>query len=107
MAKSHAQAREFREVLRVFTLFAHPLRVVIFQRLARHPTTATVLAKQLPVSRAAVVQHVKRLERAGLLVGSREGKRRVYHVQPERLEPLARWLASSVCCVRATQQSTR
>jgi DNA-binding transcriptional ArsR family regulator len=93
MPKSHAHAREFREVLRLFALFGHPIRVVIFQRLARRPTTASVLARQLPVSRVAVVQHVKRLERAGLLVGLRDGKRRVYRVQPDGLEPLARWLA--------------
>jgi DNA-binding transcriptional ArsR family regulator len=91
--KSHAHARELREVLKSFRLFAHPIRVVIFQRLARQPTTAGLLARQLPVSRVAVVQHVKRLERAGLLVGSRDGKRRVYHVRPEGLKPLARWLA--------------
>jgi DNA-binding transcriptional ArsR family regulator len=93
MAKSHAHARELREVLRVFALFGHPIRVVIFQRLARQPATAGVLAQQLPISRAAVVQHVKRLEQAGLLMGLRDGKRRVYHAQPRGLEPLARWLA--------------
>jgi DNA-binding transcriptional ArsR family regulator len=93
MARSHAHARELREVLKLFALFGHPIRVVIFQRLARQPTTAGVLARQLPISRVAVVQHVKLLERAGLLVGLREGKRRVYQVEPQGLEPLARWLA--------------
>jgi DNA-binding transcriptional ArsR family regulator len=93
MAKSHAHAREFREVLKLFALFGHPIRVVIFQRLARQPATATLLARQLPVSRVAVVQHVKLLERAGLLVGLRDGKQRIYQVRPARLEPLARWLA--------------
>jgi hypothetical protein len=39
------------------------------------------------------VQHVKRMERAGLLVGLRDGKHRVYGVQPDGLEPLERWLA--------------
>jgi DNA-binding transcriptional ArsR family regulator len=93
MPKSHAHAREFREVLKLFALFGHPIRVVIFQRLARRPTTASVLAQQLPVSRVSIVQHVKRLERAGLLTGSRDGKHRVYRIQPDGLEPLGRWLA--------------
>jgi DNA-binding transcriptional ArsR family regulator len=93
MPKSHAHAREFREVLKLFALFGHPVRVVIFQRLARQPTTASMLAQQLPVSRVSVVQHVKRMERAGLLVGLRDGKRRVYRVQPNGLEPLERWLS--------------
>jgi hypothetical protein len=65
MAKSHALAREFREVLRLFVLFGH----------------------------LAIVQHVKLLERARLLVGLREGKRRVYHVRRQGLAPLGRWLS--------------
>jgi DNA-binding transcriptional ArsR family regulator len=80
-------------VLKLFALFGHPIRVVIFQRLARQPTTASVLARQLPVSRVAVVQHMKLLERAGLLVGLRDGKGRVYHVRPQGLKALVRWLA--------------
>jgi len=94
MAKSHAHAREFREVLRLFVLFGRPIRVVIFQRLARQPTTAGELARHLPISRVAVVQHIKLLERAGLLIGLRAGKRRIYRVQPRRLEVLARWLVT-------------
>ena len=37
------------------------MRVVIFQRLARTPATAGELASELPITRAAVVQHLKRL----------------------------------------------
>jgi DNA-binding transcriptional ArsR family regulator len=92
MAKSHAHARPFREVLKLFSLFGHPLRVVIFQRLSRQATTAGALARQLPVSRVAVVQHMKLLERAGLLSSARDGRRRVYRARPEGLDPLARWL---------------
>jgi DNA-binding transcriptional ArsR family regulator len=92
MPKSHAHAREFRQVLRLCALLGHPLRVVILQRLARQPATAGVLASQLPVSRVAVVQHLKRLERSGLLVGVRLGRSRLYQVRPGCLQPLARWL---------------
>jgi predicted transcriptional regulator len=93
MAKSHAHAQQFRQALRLFTLFGHPLRVVIFQRLVRRPARAGVLAQQLPVSRVAVVQHVKQLERAGLVAGVRQGRCRIYHARPERLAPLRNWLA--------------
>ena len=93
MAKSHAHARQFRQVLKLFALLGHPIRLVIFQRLTRQPMTAGMLARELPVSRVAVVQHIKLLERVGLLVGSRDGKRRIYHARRRGLEPLARWLA--------------
>src|SRR5882672_8598523 len=44
MAKSHAHAEDFWSVLRLFALFGHPVRVVIFQRLARAPMAASELA---------------------------------------------------------------
>jgi DNA-binding transcriptional ArsR family regulator len=93
MAKSHANANTLREVLRVFSLFGHPLRVIIFQRLARTPMTAGELARGLPISRTAIVQHVKLLESARLVQASFEGRRRVYRVCLTGLAPLSNWLA--------------
>ena len=55
MAKSHASAAQLRQVLRLFALFGHPIRVIIFQRIARTPQTAGDLATSLPVSRTAIV----------------------------------------------------
>lgn len=92
MAKSHAKAAQLRQVLRLFALFGRPIRVVVFQRLARTPGTAGDLAQGLPVSRTAIVQHLKLLESAGLVVAAREGRRRVYRIQPDGLAPLAEWL---------------
>ena len=92
MAKSHAHAASFREVLRLFALLGHPLRVVIFQRLARAPTSAGELARGMPVTRTAVVQHLKLLEAAGLVAASAEGRKRIYRVAPAGLAPLRQWL---------------
>lgn len=92
MAKSHAHAVDFRATLRVFALFGHPVRVVIFQRLASSPMTAGDLAQTLPVSRTAVVQHLKRLEAAQLVESLPEGRRRVYQIDRQGLAPLTRWL---------------
>jgi DNA-binding transcriptional ArsR family regulator len=94
MPKSHAHATAFREVLKCFALFAEPIRVVIFQRLARAPSSASDLARELPVSRVAVVQHVKRLEAAGLVRGSRHGRHRIYRIEPQGLAPLSGWIES-------------
>jgi DNA-binding transcriptional ArsR family regulator len=93
MAKSRARAAQSRQVLRLFTLFGHPIRVIIFQRLARAPGTAGDLARHLPIARAAIVQHLKLLEGVGLVCASFEGRRRIYRIRPEGLAPLARWLA--------------
>lgn len=93
MAKSHAHAAQLRQVLRLFSLFGHPIRVIIFQRLTRTPSTAGELAQALPISRTAVVQHLKLLEGARLVDASFRGKRRVYYVRRKGLEPLVWWLA--------------
>jgi DNA-binding transcriptional ArsR family regulator len=93
MPKPRSHAAEFRKVLRSFALFGEPIRVVIFQRLARRPGTAGELAKELPVSRVAVVQHLKRLEAAGFVSGASEGRRRLYRVDPASLDPLTAWIA--------------
>jgi len=92
MAKSHAHAADLRATLRVFALFGHPLRVVILQRLARSSMSAGELAKTLPVSRTAVVQHLKRLEAAQLVRSSAQGRRRAYQIDRRGLGPLTRWL---------------
>jgi DNA-binding transcriptional ArsR family regulator len=92
MAKSHAHGVAFRSVLRLFALFGHPVRVVIFQRLARVPMTAGELARGLPISRTAVVQHLKLLETTRLVDASRDGRKRIYSIRPEGLVPLDRWL---------------
>jgi DNA-binding transcriptional ArsR family regulator len=97
MAKSHAHAAQLRQALRVLSLLGRPIRVVIFQRLARTPGTAGELARALPISRTAVVQHLKLLETAGLVDASSRGRRRIYCVRPAGLEPLARWLTSVGC----------
>lgn len=43
------------------------------------------LARELPVSRPAVSQHLKVLKRAGLVCDRAEGTRRVYQLEPAGL----------------------
>jgi DNA-binding transcriptional ArsR family regulator len=50
------------------------------------------LAETLPVSRPAVSQHLRTLEEAGLVAHRPDGRRHVYHVDPDGLEPLRSWL---------------
>lgn len=69
-----------------------PLRLVVFQRVARRPSTASELAKELPIGRPAVVQHLTVLKNLGLVDATTNGKRRVYRACPEGLTPLKLWL---------------
>ncbi len=56
----------------------------------RCETTATTLAASLPVSRVAVVKHLRILEGAGLVMGRRAGREVLYRVRPEALSAAAR-----------------
>jgi DNA-binding transcriptional ArsR family regulator len=60
-----------------------PTRRGIFERLAERPRAVGELARELPVSRPAVSQHLKVLKDAGLVVDQRAGNRRIYRLDPE------------------------
>ncbi len=55
-----------------------PTRRAIFERIARQPSSVVELAREFPVSRPAVSQHLKVLKAAGLVRDRAEGTRRVY-----------------------------
>lgn len=57
----------------------------IVERLARGPCAVGELARDLPVSRPAVSQHLKVLKRAGLVHDRADGTRRVYQLDPSGL----------------------
>jgi len=64
---------------------AEPTRRVIVERLATGPSSVTELARELPISRSAVSQHLQILKAVGLVDDHAEGNRRVYHVDPDAL----------------------
>lgn len=61
---------------------------MIFDRLTVQPQAVVELARELPVSRPAVSQHLKVLKNAGLVVDRAEGTRRVYRVSQDGLDAL-------------------
>jgi DNA-binding transcriptional ArsR family regulator len=65
-----------------------PTRRAIFERLAERPRAVGELARELPVSRPAVSQHLKVLKDAGLVVDRRAGNRRIYQLHPDGLGAL-------------------
>lgn len=67
---------------------ADPTRRTIFARLAERPRPVGELARELPVSRPAVSQHLKVLKQAGLVTDQPSGTRRIYRVDPDGLATL-------------------
>lgn len=65
-----------------------PTRRRIFERLREGPQAVGQLARELPVSRPAVSQHLRVLREAGLVTERQNGTRRIYAVDPTRLAEL-------------------
>jgi DNA-binding transcriptional ArsR family regulator len=69
-----------------------PTRRAIFERLAERPRAVGELARELPVSRPAVSQHLKVLKDAGLVLDRPAGARRIYQLDPHGVGDLRAYL---------------
>jgi DNA-binding transcriptional ArsR family regulator len=71
-----------------WTALGDPTRREVFARVARRPRAVGEIARELPVSRPAVSQHLRILKDAGLVTDSRDGNRRIYAVRRDGLATL-------------------
>ena len=71
-----------------FAALADPTRRAVLERLREGPRPVGELARDLPVSRPAVSQHLRVLKDAGLVTERREGTRRLYRIDPDGLAAL-------------------
>ena len=71
---------------------ADPTRRAIFERLGEGPSPVGELARELPVSRPAVSQHLRVLKDAGLVLDRAEGTRRIYQLDPSGIALLRTYL---------------
>ncbi|MBN8867769.1 MAG: winged helix-turn-helix transcriptional regulator [Solirubrobacterales bacterium] len=78
--------------LQGLTALADPTRRAIFELVADRPRPVGELAKELPVSRPAVSQHLKVLKEVGLVTDRAQGNRRVYAANPDGLAELRAYL---------------
>jgi DNA-binding transcriptional ArsR family regulator len=77
---------------KAFAALADPTRRAVFESLRQGPRSVGELAKNLPVTRPAVSQHLKFLKDAGLVIDRAEGRQRVYRIDPKGLGQLRAWL---------------
>ncbi len=78
----------------VFAALADPTRRRVLRLVAeRGPTSATLLERELPVTRQAIVKHLVVLSRAGLVTGQRAGQEVRYALVPEPLGEVSEWIA--------------
>ena len=80
------------QVSTAFGALSDPTRRAIFERLAGGPCAVGDLARDFPVSRPAVSQHLRVLKDAGLVTDQAAGTRRIYQLHPPALEALRAYL---------------
>src|SRR4051794_35697310 len=73
---------------------ADPTRREILTRLARGEATVSELAEPFPMSLPAISRHLKVLERAGLVVRSRDAQWRPSRMETDPLDVAIDWMQS-------------
>ena len=86
-------------------------RRAIFEILADGPRAVGEIARELPVTRPAVSQHLKVLKEAGLVTDHPNGTRRVYQLDPDGVGALRAyldrfWQRSLAAFKQAVEQTT-
>ena len=76
---------------RTFSALADPTRRAILARLATGEASVTELAEPFAISQPAVSKHLKVLERAGLIVRSRDRQWRPARLEAGPLKEVAEW----------------
>ena len=82
------------DVDRVFHALSDPNRRAIVERLSRGPASVSELARPLPMSLPAVVQHLHVLEASGLVRSDKIGRVRTCRIEPAALRPVEQWISA-------------
>jgi DNA-binding transcriptional ArsR family regulator len=77
---------------RVFQALADPSRRLMVERLSQGPASVSELASPLPMTLAAVVQHVQVLEASGLVRSQKIGRVRTCSIEPAVLRSAEQWI---------------
>jgi DNA-binding transcriptional ArsR family regulator len=87
-------------------------RRAILERLLSGPLAVGELAREFPISRPAISQHLRVLKNAHLVADQPSGNRRLYRVHPAGLEALRKyfdrlWNDALVAFKRAAEERTK
>lgn len=75
----------------VFSAVADPTRRAILDRLRGGPAPVNDLASGFRVSRPAISKHLRVLRTARLVREKKEGRQRIYQLEPDRIQEVAKW----------------
>lgn len=76
----------------LFHALADPARRAMLERLSQGPAPVSELARPLPMSLPAAMQHLGVLEAAGLVRSRKVGRVRTCSIEPRALSQAERWI---------------
>jgi DNA-binding transcriptional ArsR family regulator len=76
----------------IFGALADPTRRAMLDMLRLGSQPAGQIARAFPVSRPAISKHLRILRRAHLVGERRDGRHRVYHLNPEPIKSVDSWV---------------
>ncbi len=77
---------------RLFHALADPARRAMVERLSRGPAPVSELARPLPMSLPAAMQHLGVLEAAGIVRSEKVGRVRTCAIEPQVLSQAEQWI---------------
>ena len=77
----------------IFQAIADPTRREVLRILARKELPISKITEQFSISRTAIVKHLNILSKANLVQGRKEGREKLYRLQPEPLQEVKEWLS--------------
>lgn len=80
------------ELDRLFHALSDPARRAMVERLSRGPAPVSELARPLPMSLPAAMQHLSVLESAGLVRSEKVGRVRTCSIEPRVLNQAEQWI---------------
>ncbi|MCH2395378.1 MULTISPECIES: ArsR/SmtB family transcription factor [Oceanibaculum] len=76
----------------IFRALSDPTRRDVLERLSTRPASVSELAAPYDMALPSFLQHMKVLEKSGLVRSRKAGRVRTYSIEPERLKLAEDWL---------------
>jgi len=83
---------KYDDLNHIFGALSDPTRRGIVARLCQGPGAVSELARPYNMALPSFIQHLKVLEQSGLVHSLKQGRSRVYQLEPRQLQRAGHWL---------------
>ncbi|MHA1700441.1 MAG: ArsR/SmtB family transcription factor [Promethearchaeota archaeon] len=86
LASQIKKGGEFQKKLNLYKALGNETRFLIYSLLQEDPLCTCALAQIMDLSEGNITHHLKKLEKAGLIFGNKQGRFTVYYTKEKLLE---------------------